>query len=282
VGDAIQPEECPHPLVIPHHLLKPAHPLILARRYTIGDDVAVKNDKPPSRSSGLPPDGSSEFGLAHDAPRLGNYLVSVRLAVGRVTEVRMAFDVTFDRRVAIKRLLPQFVQDPVCRARFQRGARLQAQIRHAGVPAVHGADLDGEIPYVAMELVEGHTLAEFAQAAGALPPEIVALIGCDVARTLQDIHETGAVHRQLLPEHILIDRHGVGRLVVIGFGQVAVPEPDDQEPLTGPGTLIGYLHHAAPEQLACEPVDERADIYPSASCSTSSARAATSRSQLPP
>ena len=125
-------------------------------------------------------------------------------------------------------------------------------------PGGHGP---GEAPYIALQLLDGGTLQEFSERFGPLEPEVATLIVISLAQTLQAVHDTGTVHRDVKPGNVMIVRENPGQLVLFDFGLAAVHEPEGTPPLTPPGMLLGTLGYGAPEQLRGEPVDERADIF---------------------
>jgi tetratricopeptide (TPR) repeat protein len=147
------------------------------------------------------------------------------------------------------------------RARFEREARLAAQLAHPHIGAIYEIGLAGERPFIAMQLIEGKTLKAYARA---LAPEgrtraLVALIR-DAARAVQAAHDRGIVHRDLKPENLMIgERDGRPHVYVMDFGLARHSRAASS--LTGSGMIVGTPAYMPPEQARAEAVDGRADVY---------------------
>jgi uncharacterized RDD family membrane protein YckC/predicted Ser/Thr protein kinase len=184
--------------------------------------------------------------------------------------VYRGWDTSLDRPVAIKVVM---AERPEARARFLREARAQAKIRHPGVVPIHFVGEDDGVTFIAMELVEGESLASLLEREKVLSADRALAIVDSVAQALDAAAEQGLVHRDVKPSNILVDRRGHCLLADFGLAKQA-HAGDEVAPyaalpagglgsakITLEGSLIGTPAYMAPEQAAGKPVDHRADIY---------------------
>jgi serine/threonine-protein kinase len=174
-----------------------------------------------------------------------------------MSTVDLALDVELDREIALKRLAENLSRDDDLRARFQREARLAAKLAHPNVVRVYdvGEDDDGR-PFIAMEYVEGETLADLVSRRGLLPAREVAELGIQACRALAAAHEAGLVHRDVKPQNLLLRSDGVLKL-----GDFGVAVGLESTRLTMAGTVLGTAAYLAPEQARGEEVTAAADVY---------------------
>jgi serine/threonine-protein kinase len=174
-----------------------------------------------------------------------------------MSTVDLARDLELDRQVALKRLAENLSRDAELRARFQREARLAARLAHPNVVRIYdvGEDDDGR-PFIAMEYVEGETLAGLVARRGPLPPDEAAELGVQLARALAAAHEAGLVHRDVKPQNLLLRGDGVLKL-----GDFGVAFGLEGTRLTMAGTVLGTAAYLAPEQARGEEVTAAADVY---------------------
>jgi len=173
-------------------------------------------------------------------------------AMGRVYRAR---DVHLDRPVALKLLGARTLGDPTFLERFQREAKLAAQLNHPNIATIYAfGKVDGE-PYIAMELVEGETLAEVL-ARGPLPVAQVRKFGRQAASALAAAHARGIVHRDIKTSNLMVTPDG--DLKVMDFG-VARRSGDTQ--LTMEGGLVGTANIMAPEIVRGEGAGPEADLF---------------------
>jgi eukaryotic-like serine/threonine-protein kinase len=186
----------------------------------------------------------------------GRYELERPLGHGAFAVVDLARDVELDRLVALKRLAENLSRDGDLRARFLREARLAARLAHPNVVRVYDVGEDGGQPFIAMEYVDGETLADLVARRGALPPDEVAALGIQIARGLAAAHEAGLVHRDVKPQNLLLRSDGVLKL-----GDFGVAFGLEGTRLTMAGTVLGTAAYLAPEQARGEEVTAAADIY---------------------
>jgi len=199
----------------------------------------------------------------------GRFEIIAPLGVGGMGRVYKAMQKPLDRLVALKVLNPRYdgTKDPGFEKRFFLEASMTAKLKHPNTITVHdyGRTDDG-IFYIAMELVEGETLAH-ALKSGPLPWPRALFIGAQIARSLREAHKLNMVHRDLKPANIMLLSEGTGGDVVkvLDFGLVKSFMPDrpkapSETELTQAGMLMGSPLYMAPEQARSE-ADNRTDIY---------------------
>lgn len=184
------------------------------------------------------------------------YTVERKLGRGGMATVYLARDSVLDRPVALKILAEHLADDDEFRERFLREARLAARFVHPNVVQVYDADEDARGPFIVMEYVDGHTLADELKHRGRLPPAEVVGIGIQVCAALEAAHEAGLVHRDIKPQNILLRPDG--RVKIADFG---IARSLDATRHTEIGTVLGTAAYLAPEQARGETVTPAADIY---------------------
>jgi serine/threonine-protein kinase len=166
--------------------------------------------------------------------------------------------------VALKLLHPRFQRHADYRERFVAEARHAGRVAHEHCSRIFdvGEADDGTI-YLAIELVEGETLEEWIHAEGQLAPEVVATILVQTARALAAAHAAGLVHRDLTPRNVMVQvRDGRPHSKILDFGIARLAlEMTPLEGLGDEGLSFSNPPYSAPEHLAGEEVDARADLY---------------------
>jgi eukaryotic-like serine/threonine-protein kinase len=188
---------------------------------------------------------------------LGRYELIRPLGHGAMATVDLAHDVELDRPIALKRLAENLARDQELRRRFLREARLAARLAHPNVVRVFdvGEDDDGR-PFIAMEYVEGETLADLVVRRGPLPAAEAAGLGMQACAGLAAAHAAGLVHRDVKPQNLLLGKDGVLKL-----GDFGIAVGREGTRLTLAGTVLGTAGYLAPEQARGEQVTAAADIY---------------------
>jgi hypothetical protein len=208
---------------------------------------------------------------------LGHYRVTAKLGEGGMGEVYRAVDTKLDREVAVKVLPAAFTADPERLARFEREAKLLAQLHHPNIASVFGLEESGGTRALVMELVEGPTLAERLES-GALPLNECLSVSLQIAHALEAAHEKGIIHRDLKPQNIKASMEG--KVKVLDFGLAKAMDPAGtasggapgsasqmaQSPTltlgaTVQGMILGTAAYMAPEQAAGGNADRRADVW---------------------
>jgi len=186
----------------------------------------------------------------------GRYEIERPLGHGAMAVVDLARDVELDRPVALKRLAENLSRDEELRARFLREGRLAARLAHPNVVRIFDVGEDGGRPFIAMEYVDGETLAELVARTGPLAADEAAGLGVQVCRALAAAHDAGLVHRDVKPQNLLL---GSNRLLKLGDFGIAFGLGGTR--LTMAGTVLGTAAYLAPEQARGEEVTAAADLY---------------------
>ena len=188
------------------------------------------------------------------------HLIEAVIGEGGMGVVYRARNVALDRERALKVLSPGLSADARFRERFRRESRLAASIEHPNVIPVHQAGEEGGQLYLAMRLVEGSDLRQMVILEGPLEPGGAAAVVSAVAAGLDAAHAAGLIHRDVKPANVLVGAEAdAGRVYLTDFGISRTTAGG--ETVTGTGELVGTADFIAPEQIAGEPVDHRADIY---------------------
>ena len=199
--------------------------------------------------------------------RLGPYEVLGAIGAGAMGEVYRARDTDLNRPVAIKLLPAQHASDAVALGRFEREARLASSLNHPNILTIYavGQTASGE-PYIAMELVDGRTLADVL-AAGPLPMRQIADIAAQIATGLSSAHRAGVVHRDIKPQNVMVRSDGLVKIVDFGLsvlGRSAQSEAETGEfvpPLSHTGVITGTISYMSPEQASGRALDFRSDQF---------------------
>jgi serine/threonine-protein kinase len=180
------------------------------------------------------------------------------LGRGGMGMVYKARDRTLDEVVAIKVLRPDFAQDPKMAERFKSEIKLARKVRHRNVCAIHDYGEDRGLLYISMELIEGVDLKHVLRERGALPATEAYDVAIQVAEGLQAVHDAGIIHRDLKTPNIMVDPHGVARLMDFG---IAKRQDVGGAASTATGHVLGTPEYMSPEQAQGKRVDARADVY---------------------
>jgi serine/threonine protein kinase len=199
--------------------------------------------------------------MANDEPTLpngtliGGYRVDGVLGRGSWGVVYRATQLSLNRAIALKLLLPEACQEADFLERFRREALLQGGLDHPHIVPIHETGVSDHGPYIAMRMVPGPTLKDLILA-GTLDTERTLRILFPVADALDVAHEAGMTHRDVKPQNILIGMRDHAFLV--DFGSIRAHE---LAPLTGIGQFVGTIDYAAPEQIQGEAPEAATDVY---------------------
>jgi serine/threonine protein kinase len=217
---------------------------------------------------------ADRFRALVDGPSIGGYRVERLLGGGGMADVFLAHATGTGplakvvRRVALKRLRPDYARDPSFTQMFMHEARIVARLSHPHIVALHdvGQD-DGEL-YLAMELVEGPTLSRVLKVARQkqrlVLPEAAIEVAVQLADALAYAHQQKnadgsdleLIHRDVSPQNVLLTREGHVKLTDFGIARSA-----DRQAHTATGIIKGKLAYMAPEQIRGSEYDQRVDLY---------------------
>ena len=193
-----------------------------------------------------------------DVLRIGRYRILQRLGGGGSSDVYVAEDRLLGRKVALK-ILRRRDSDADQMRRFVREARSASMLNHPNVVTIFDIGREGDVEYIATELVPGGTLRDRLNR-GPMTNVVAAGIATAVANALSAAHEAWLVHRDIKPENIAIRPDGLVKVLDFGVSALA-GDGDAADPLRR-DSLVGTLHYLSPEQVRGEPViDTRSDIY---------------------
>jgi serine/threonine protein kinase len=202
---------------------------------------------------------------------LKHYRIDAPLGKGGMGEVFRAHDTKLNRSVALKVLSPELTRDVGRRQRFLREAQAAARVNHPAIGQVYDVDEEGEVTFIAMELIEGRTVRQLI-----LERDLDCLAAVDiaiqVAEGLAKAHAAGIIHRDIKPSNIV--RSNDGHVKILDFGVVKLLQPavcpDSATPempaidtgcTTEPGLALGTVSHMSPEQSKGESLDFRSDLF---------------------
>ncbi len=192
---------------------------------------------------------------------LGKYKLLGHLGTGGMSSVYLAEHVLMQRRVAIKVLPKNRVEDSSYLARFHREAQAAAALDHRNIVRAYDVDSDGGIHYLVMEYVEGRDLQEMVKVDGPMAYMSAADYTRQAALGLAHAHEAGLIHRDVKPANLLVDQKNVVKVLDLGLARFT---DEDRASLTVAydENVLGTADYLAPEQARdSHGVDARADIY---------------------
>jgi len=198
--------------------------------------------------------------------KLGPYEIVSALGAGGMGEVYRARDTRLGRDVAVKVLPSDFAADAERRRRFEQEARAASALNHPNIVSIYDIGTENGVAWIAMELIEGASLRDLADAGGVSPRRVLE-IAAPLAEGLARAHAAGIVHRDLKPENVMISKDGFVKILDFGLAKATAAPKDGgsqmptMDPGTGAGTVLGTVAYMSPEQAAGRPVDHRSDQF---------------------
>lgn len=200
--------------------------------------------------------------------KLGRYEIRAKIGEGGMGEVYRARDEKLNRDVAIKILPEAFAQDSDRLARFKREAQVLASLNHPNIASIYGLEESNDFMALAMELVEGPTLAD-RLTTGPIPIDEALAIARQIAAALEAAHERGIIHRDIKPANVKVTDETTVKVLDFGLAKVVADETPDADLSHSPtlikgtqaGMILGTAAYMSPEQAKGKVVDKRSDIW---------------------
>ncbi len=187
----------------------------------------------------------------------GKYLLDEEIARGgmaRVYLARLRGLGGFEKKLVVKQVRPELARDPRFVEMFVEEAKTLVQMSHPNIVPVYELGVVDGVYFLAMEHVEGATLAEMLCEGGALDPAHAAYVGVQVCEALEYAHARfDLVHRDVTPRNVIVD--GLGHVRLLDFGIAAKADG------TTTGEVFGSHGYMSPEQARCEALGPKSDLF---------------------
>lgn len=188
------------------------------------------------------------------------YKLIRKLGEGGMSIVYLGEDLALSRRVAVKILKFEYLNEENLLDNFKTEARAVAKLSHENIVKVYDVGVDGDINYIIMELLENMTLKDFIKELNKrheyMKNRDIVHIALQIALALQSAHDNGVIHKDIKPQNIIVSE-GL-KIKVADFG---IAQFINQSTKIKLDREVGSVHYSSPEQLKCQIVDSRSDIY---------------------
>jgi serine/threonine protein kinase len=190
--------------------------------------------------------------------RVDRYLLLELIGQGGMGRVYLARDTRLNRQVALKILAPERMNNSRAVKRFEREARVGAQLQHENLVRLYDFGQANGRYYLVMEYIEGKTIGALIAAQGPISPPTAARLSWQIALGLEHAHRKGLIHRDVNPYNILVTHEGIAKLADLGLARNMA----ENEHVTREGATVGTFDYVAPEQARhSQSADIRSDIY---------------------
>jgi TolB-like protein/Tfp pilus assembly protein PilF/predicted Ser/Thr protein kinase len=214
------------------------------------------------KASDMPPESDADgvqetrsFRVLAPGTRISHYEILEKIGEGGMGAVYKALDTKLNRNVALKFLPARLLCDGDAKARFEHEAKAASALNHPNVATIYELDEEEGRCFISMEYLEGGSLKDLMNAKELSIGDILDL-ALQVCEGLRTAHESGAVHRDIKPDNIMLTKKGQAKITDFGLARLrGVPG------LTKEGTTLGTLPYMSPEQVQGKSVDHRSDIF---------------------
>jgi beta-lactam-binding protein with PASTA domain/tRNA A-37 threonylcarbamoyl transferase component Bud32 len=186
----------------------------------------------------------------------GRYALITPVGGGGMATVYKARDNVLGRIVAVKVLREQYTLDEQFVARFRREAQAAANLTHPNIVNVYDVGQDGDLHFIVMEYIAGHSLKDRITRQSPLPLDLAVDIAAQILAGLEYAHRSGLIHRDIKPQNVLLTNEGVVKVTDFGIAKSV-----SDLGLTEAGIALGTAHYFSPEQARGERVVPQSDIY---------------------
>ncbi len=196
--------------------------------------------------------------------KIGFYEIKEKLGGGGMGDVYLAEDTRLNRRVALKFLKKTFTGDKWAKRQFMKEAQAAAMLEHPNICAVHSIEEVGGHNFIAMQYIEGKTLAQVV-AEKRLPLETALSVAHQIVSAVAVAHSHGIIHRDIKPGNIMITSEGLVKVLDFGLAKVVEQQQkradENISQFSQNGLIFGTVAYMSPEQLRGERLDYRSDIF---------------------
>lgn len=198
----------------------------------------------------------------YDGFFLSKYKLLDHLGTGGMGAVFLAEHKRMGHKVAMKILPPDLTENPQLLGRFYQEAKATAALDHPNIVRAHDVDEASGIHFIVMEYIEGENLEQQVRRNGYLPYKQVAEAIRQAAAGLAHAHAKRLIHRDIKPSNLVLDVHGIVKVMDMGIARILEQGDEDSLTLQGHEEMLGTVDFIAPEQFE-DPhnVDARADLY---------------------
>jgi hypothetical protein len=220
---------------------------------TVRQQASAPSNRPPAPADDEPDPFTME------TRTIGRYQIVRELGRGAMGIVYRAYDPVIGRTVALKTIkFGGAAEELECRKRLYREASAAGVLTHPNIVTVHDIIEDGDAVAVAMEFIEGETLAAVIKARAPLPPCDALALFEPICAALDYAGSRGIVHRDIKPANILVGTDGRPHIADFGIARV------QNSNLTSTGVVLGSPSYMSPEQVQGQPLDRRSDLFAAA------------------
>ncbi len=194
-----------------------------------------------------------------EAAKLGRYVIQSELGRGAMGVVYKANDTVLERTVAVKTVNMALEREGALKyeARFYQEARAAGSLNHPNIVTVYDVGKEGDIAYMAMELIEGVEVRSMIAEGRAVPVAQAVSIAAQVAEGLAYAHQHGVVHRDVKPANIMVVKDGLVKITDFGIARMRAASDE----LTQTGVMLGSPKYMSPEQVIGKRADQRSDLF---------------------